>query len=67
MQTIPLLWIILGVALVALIILAVLITAAVMASRSRPRQNEETPTQKTNNPYRKFYNKDGAEPKLPKR
>ncbi|MEG1104832.1 MAG: hypothetical protein RSD78_08320 [Oscillospiraceae bacterium] len=42
-----------AVILVLAIILAVLIIAAVGAARSKP----PTPTQQTDNPYRKFYNK----------
>lgn len=49
------LWIIVGAALAALLILGVLIFLAVGASRSRPRDEQKTPTQQTQNPYRKFY------------
>ena len=52
------LWIILGGAVIALALLGVLILAAVRASRSRPRESEKTPTQQTQNPYRKFYDRD---------
>ena len=33
----------------------VLVLAAVAASRSRPRPEQLTPTQRTQNPYRRFY------------
>ena len=39
----------------ALVILGVLVLAAVAASRSRPRPEQLTPTQRTQNPYRRFY------------
>ncbi len=37
-----------------LILLGILILAATKASRSKPR-DAQTPTQSTENPYRKFY------------
>ena len=41
--------------IVVLVILGVLVLAAVAASRSRPRPEQLTPTQRTQNPYRRFY------------
>lgn len=46
------LWIVIG---VALAVLAVLVAAAAWAGRSQPAKAESTPTQRTQNPYRRFY------------
>lgn len=51
-------WIILGIVILAIALLGVLIFAAVQASRSGEPQPQQTPTQQTQNPYRKFYDKD---------
>ena len=49
---------ILGMALgAALLVLGVLVLAAAAASRSEPHAKELTPTQQTENPYRRFYRK----------
>lgn len=39
----------------ALVVLGVLVLAAVRASRSQPAKAESSPTQRTQNPYRRFY------------
>ena len=36
-------------------ILMAAVAAALAASRSRPRPEQLTPTQRTQNPYRRFY------------
>ena len=51
----PLALIILLCAVGVLVVLGGLIAAAVLASRSKQRPKELTPTQKTDNPYRKIY------------
>ena len=48
-------WILMAAVAAALVILGVLVLAAVAASRSRPRPEQLTPTQRTQNPYRRFY------------
>ena len=40
---------------ILLVVLAVLVLAARRASRSQPAKAESTPTQQTQNPYRRFY------------
>ena len=45
-------WILMAAVAAALVILGVLVLAA---SRSRPRPEQLTPTQRTQNPYRRFY------------
>ena len=47
-------WILMAAVAAALVILGVLVLAAVAASRSRPRPEQLTPTQRTQNPYRRF-------------
>ena len=44
-----------GMFLTTYLFLGVLVLAAVAASRSRPRPEQLTPTQRTQNPYRRFY------------
>ncbi|MEF9968880.1 MAG: hypothetical protein RR867_00675 [Ruthenibacterium sp.] len=57
------LWAIVLILIAVLAVLAVLVFAAARASRSKPRKGDpsvdaaQTPTQKTDNPYRKFYKK----------
>lgn len=48
-------WILMAAVAAALVILGALVLAAVAASRSRPRPEQLTPTQRTQNPYRRFY------------
>ena len=40
---------------VLLAVLEMLVLAAVRASRSQPAKAESSPTQQTQNPYRRFY------------
>ena len=40
---------------ILLVVLSVLVLAAIRASRSQPAKAESTPTQQTQNPYRRFY------------
>ncbi|MEG1380928.1 MAG: hypothetical protein RSC73_01680 [Ruthenibacterium sp.] len=59
----PVFWMIVLASVVILAALAILVFAAARASRSKPRggqtpaDTEQTPTQKVENPYRKFYKK----------
>ena len=48
-------WILMAAVAAALVIRGVLGLAAVAASRSRPRPEQLTPTQRPQNPYRRFY------------
>ena len=48
-------WILMAAVQRRLVIRGVRGRAAVAASRSRPRPEQLTPTQRTQNPYRRFY------------